>query len=1679
MKRRNAKRLVALLACLPLLCGVIFFTAKQESADAAESYTIDTYAPMQVFDGWGTSLIWWANNVGKYDWEAGSGDTTVREEIMELIYGKDGLEYNIARFNVGGGDNPNHTHVTRPQYMEGYSTLSAAYVPEYFGDNMAPEVADWANYKNDWKMSDVSYNWNADAAQRWCMEWIYQNADKLDTRDELITEFFSNSPPWYMTQTACSSGNGANSNLLAGREDEFAEYFVEVLLYLTQHGYKFDYVNPFNESTSDWWGARSIKQEGCKFTNQERADILYYVVQELDKHPELDHIKIAFDDSTGADKAWAAIQALENSNRFEAIKSRIGKLNYHLYEGSANSEKLIAEDANNRGWKNWMSEMGYNSAKTATSSTLQTGYLHTEKIRETLYNGANAYVLWQVIEELSSQLNNPDYGYGPVKVSYYSVDDVTELANYGYTLGSYHVSKQYYMLGQYSKYIRPGYRILPTSDKNGVAAISKDGKKVVLVHTNDNVTGDDLSFTLNGHYIKNAQVIVTDENQNWAKSSLAASGNKFSYTVNPYSVTTFVFDVEQYAEKPEDPPTPNKTTVSIKNGGVYTKLDAGVALPNITAINADTYQNNRFYLTNGWAGFDGDSQWVQGNANGSVGAFIKFTNTVEADFVFKCKATNANDAGKLKFELYEGTTLDESQSKADLKAVSEETGSFQVIWSAKGLDKTKKYAVRIVVTDNQWTNLSRVDLYDAARIEPEPAPAYEAPQITSATVKGGNLYLSITDDTVDDASANTYEIYWREAGSTADAQHASKTMAQLGSAVVTGLEGNAYDIWVTDAAGEKYSETVTVRNVAVDSQLIYYVNAGAANVGNYSIYERAAVNNTYKDQAYGADPITGKMWGLFSVGNEKYTSGKAGSIYQALGDVVSSTGSADGKIVYKFQVETGTYDIMLGVICSWSARAVDVVVNGTPQGTYTINDDENFISITGIADEDGFLVVEVNETADAGQYDNAMIGTIMIAKNGDTAKAFATAAEVRDVTSTAAKDVPGNAKHYRFGGLTTGYVDVINVTTAYVYGVNGVGTPKTSGVTFDKITITNTSPNAEAAKITGVVEGLYFSTPLTLTTTAATIYYYVDCGSDGSNNAAPGSLQNGVADQASSNGSWGYTGDHTSGWQNEGFLNSVHYDVKDNFYYTFTGLNAQEQVDIEVCGKDPNNWGGRSYDVYFGTSNSEYNASGNVKIGTVVIPGSGNGKFRASVKIPAETCYMFFHRTVGGDPFLSYITIATPADETPAAPTLNKTEARRNDTVKVSGLTEGDLLIIAANDGSRVSEIPVTSATMDVNLSSLPIDEETQALMFSVRHDGSLEEGTQTMLALPSVLVSGVVEEWTSKMVLHFSPSMGVTLQKLVVEAPSGKKQDVTKKEYFTYVVRENGVHRIHLTTKANETYTQEIDVEVIDVITIGVAYNTAFTDQSVNVTVSLSYKDEAFKKFYVNDEEQSLTPAKTYSFTADQNADYVIKATSAGGNEYVYNLNITNIDKENALFTMTPDYTVADGFTASLVSNNISGGTFTVTKGGASYGGLNGLHLVEAGEYTVAYESGTGKQKSFTVKLGYGAGSLGTLDGKLLSGLGAAKVYQLGTGTAMTVSDGNCTLTAGYRYMIVLQDGDDYEVQIITVEADPATQPAVVIPAAKKGCGSAAGAALPIAAIVLLLAGAVVALVKKGGERA
>ena len=102
MKAKHKKRIAlaaGLLTAAAVSCGA--FAAVSSRTIRIDPEKADT----RIFEGWGTSLCWWANRIGYSD--------TLAQQSADLFFGPDGLRMNIMRYNIGGGDNPTHTYIAR------------------------------------------------------------------------------------------------------------------------------------------------------------------------------------------------------------------------------------------------------------------------------------------------------------------------------------------------------------------------------------------------------------------------------------------------------------------------------------------------------------------------------------------------------------------------------------------------------------------------------------------------------------------------------------------------------------------------------------------------------------------------------------------------------------------------------------------------------------------------------------------------------------------------------------------------------------------------------------------------------------------------------------------------------------------------------------------------------------------------------------------------------------------------------------------------------------------------------------------------------------------------------------------------------------------------------------------------------------------------------------------------------------------------------------------------------------------------------------------------------------------------------------------------------------------------------------------------------------------------------
>lgn len=473
------------------------------SADAASTVTVspnNTYEINKgIFEGWGTSLCWWANRVGYSD--------SLAQKTAETFYGDNGLRLNIARFNIGGGDDPSHTHITRTDSnMPGYT-----------------------KYNN----GTVTYDWTADSNQRNVLQRCIKEAG-----DDMIVEMFSNSPPYYMTNSGCSTGNksAGKNNLRDDQYTAFAEYLAEVCKhYQDDWGVKVQSIDPMNEPYTDFWGAYSAKQEGCHFDIGTSESTIIVEMRKALNARGMNDVIVSASDETSIDLQIDAYNALSAD-----AKSSVGRIDTHSYSGSKRSQ--LKETAIKAGKNLWMSEVDGKGTAGVNAGGMGAGLWLAQRITTDCNDlNASAWVLWQVIDNHVSSVGyngNKDSGMPNINDGFWGVavadHDKNEII----------LSKKYYAFGQYTRYIRPGMTMLKSSGTT-MAAFDKENGQLVIVAYNTSGSASEINFDLSQFDATgtSAQTIRTSPTENWADvGKTAVSGGAMKASLAANSVTTFIID---------------------------------------------------------------------------------------------------------------------------------------------------------------------------------------------------------------------------------------------------------------------------------------------------------------------------------------------------------------------------------------------------------------------------------------------------------------------------------------------------------------------------------------------------------------------------------------------------------------------------------------------------------------------------------------------------------------------------------------------------------------------------------------------------------------------------------------------------------------------------------------------------------------------------------------------------------------------------------------------------------------------------------------------------------------------------------------------------------------------------------------------------------------------------------
>ncbi len=386
-----------------------------------------------------------------------------------------GLGLNIVRYNIGGGENPEHSS---------FMAFRAA-VPGY-----EPTPGVW--------------DWTADANQRWVLkEAIKRGANQL--------EAFSNSPPWWMTRSGSVTGNhGGTDNLKPEDDAAFGDYLATVVKHFHDDwGITFRDVEPLNEPIAMWWtyGGASHGQEGCHVDRPHQNDVVKATEAALARQ------NIGYTTTTASDESFVS-DAILTFGAYDATALKgLTKINTHSYSGGNRAQ--LSQSASSHGKDLWLSEYGEGDA-----SGMQ---LSRQILTDVNGLHPSAWVYWQVVDGGGwGLLTNP-------------------LDSEAHT--DYGINKKYYVFGQYSKFIRPGCKLIGMTDGNSLAALDARTNTLTFVTTNSGDTASQVVYDLSAFTRLGASATATrtSATEAWAKlPAQAITGKHLTVTLPAKSVTTFV-----------------------------------------------------------------------------------------------------------------------------------------------------------------------------------------------------------------------------------------------------------------------------------------------------------------------------------------------------------------------------------------------------------------------------------------------------------------------------------------------------------------------------------------------------------------------------------------------------------------------------------------------------------------------------------------------------------------------------------------------------------------------------------------------------------------------------------------------------------------------------------------------------------------------------------------------------------------------------------------------------------------------------------------------------------------------------------------------------------------------------------------------------------------------------------
>lgn len=507
----------------PQISLVAVHYAKSTALPSDAVLLADPSAPAQVLEHFGASMFW------TIDPTVGWPTATKERLALKLISQADGIGLSSLRFDFGGGDKATGNQSSQPWSWR---------FPVVMKDGAASP-----------------FDWSRRAGQ----QWFLRRARDMGVNQLTLASL---SPPHWMTKngrTFCSNLVGS-TNLSSTRADEYADYLTEMLLHFRDsEGITFHHVSPVNEPEWSW-------EDGSQEGNRATAEDIRTLVKSL--HSKLTSAGLAgttsiltgehamvnslLDDSyhllynggswNGGNNSLGYGKFREYLKDLQNHPDMVGKIDpvaaYHSYFTddpttlASNLRRLLAQNARARGTALMQSEYcilgSYGNGRDLQFEPARRVFQVIHK--DLTVAGVTGWSWWLA-------LSPHDYKDGLVYTNFNRI---------GSPSPRLFDSKVLWVLGNFSRFIRPGFQRIGSGGHDDLAGLmssawkSPDGREFVIIAGNlsneslvvdlpERISGTDGSF-------HGWEPWVTDRGRNLRREGWV----KGQATLAPQSVTTFV-----------------------------------------------------------------------------------------------------------------------------------------------------------------------------------------------------------------------------------------------------------------------------------------------------------------------------------------------------------------------------------------------------------------------------------------------------------------------------------------------------------------------------------------------------------------------------------------------------------------------------------------------------------------------------------------------------------------------------------------------------------------------------------------------------------------------------------------------------------------------------------------------------------------------------------------------------------------------------------------------------------------------------------------------------------------------------------------------------------------------------------------------------------------------------------